>query len=307
MPIYLAASRSFLIKLGYVLLEILTFAGIVFLIIIAFAGIFRTLGLDGSGGAGLARVQNPYWETLIEYVPQNIAFLTAFFVMRTYIFRRSFAEMGLTWKYLVSDLGKGFGMSVVLIGAGFLILFALQKITYTGTLFNPGQFTGLLVLFFFQSWSEEIMSRGFLLATIAHYFGDMAGLIVSSLLFSMLHLLNPDFAWIGAMNIFLAGIALGLLFLKYRNLWVCTGFHWGWNFAQAGFLDFNVSGFDVYSFIRFKPLAPSWLSGGTFGFEGSILAVIFLLAFSIYFWRTVDFSIKKLPESASDSGEVGQS
>lgn len=299
--------KPFLIKLSWTILEIITFVAIASIIVIGFSGVFKALGLDTFSDPSAAFQNAPYWEALIEYVPQNIAFLTAFFVMRTYIFRRSFAEMGLTWKYLVSDLGKGFGMSVVLIGAGFLILFVFQKITYTGTLFNPGQFTGLLVLFFFQSWSEEILSRGFLLATIAHYFGDMAGLIVSSLLFSMLHLLNPDFAWIGAMNIFLAGIALGLLFLKYRNLWVCTGFHWGWNFAQAGFFDFNVSGFDVYSFIRFKPLAPSWLSGGTFGFEGSILAVIFLLAFSIYFWRTVDFSIKKLPESAADSGEVGQS
>ena len=65
---------------------------------------------------------------------------------------------------------------------------------------------------------------------------------------------------------------------------------------QAGFLDFNVSGFDVYSFIRFKPLAPAWLSGGSFGFEGSILAVFFLLAFSVYFWRGLEFSIKKLPD-----------
>lgn len=149
------------------------------------------------------------------------------------------------------------------------------------------------------------MSRGFLLATIAHYFGDLAGLVVSSLLFSLLHFFNPDFAWIGAANIFLAGIALGLLFLKYRNIWVCTGFHWGWNFVQAGFFDFNVSGFDVYSFVRFKPLAPAWLSGGTFGFEGSILAVIFLAAFSVYFWQKVDFSTKKPPESALDFREVG--
>lgn len=297
MAILSPASRSLLIRLGYLLLEILTFVIIVFLILRAFAGVIKVFGLDSFPDASAAFQSDPYWETLIEYVPQNVAFLTAFFVMRKFIFKRSFAEMGLTRKNLLPDLGKGFVMSVVLIVAGFSVLLILQKINYTGTLFNPIQFSGLLVLFFFQSWSEEIMSRGFLLATIAHYFGDLAGLIVSSLLFSLLHFFNPDFAWIGAANIFLAGIALGLLYLKYRNIWVCTGFHWGWNFLQAGFFDFNVSGFDMFSFVRFTPLAPAWLSGGTFGFEGSILAVIFLLAFSVYFWQKVEFSKKKHSES----------
>ena len=292
--------KTFLIKLGWTVLEILTFAVISFLVIVVFVGIFKVFGIDIFSSPSVAHHDDPYWETLTEYIPQNVAFLTAFFAMRKYIFKRSFAEMGLTWKNLIPDLGKGFGMSVVLIVAGFVVLLILQKVTYTGIRFNFEQFSGLLVLFLLQSWSEEIMSRGFLLATIAHYFGDSAGLIASSLLFSLLHFANPDFAWIGAANIFLAGIALGLLYLKYRNLWVCTGFHWGWNFVQAGFFDFNVSGFDVYSFIRFKPLAPAWLSGGTFGFEGSILAVIFLLAFSLYFWRKVDFSIKKHPESSLD-------
>ncbi len=295
--------RTFLIRLGLLLLEVLTFALIVLVIIIAFGGIFHVFGIDKAAVVGVGRSSNPYWETLIEYVPQNVAFLTAFFALRKFIFKRSYSEMGLTWKNLVPDLGKGFGMSVVLIASGFLVLLILQKINYTGTQFNAQQFSGLLVLFFFQSWSEEIMSRGFLLATIAHYFGDIAGLVVSSLLFSLLHLANPDFAWIGAANIFLAGIALGLLYLKYRNIWVCTGLHWGWNFVQAGFFDFNVSGFDVYSFIRFKPLAPAWLSGGTFGFEGSILAVVFLLAFSAYYWQQTDFSTKKLPESSAAGAE----
>ena len=289
--------RSFLIRLGYLLLEILAFTIIAIAIIFAFAGVLKTFGLSTTTPS--SQGSNPYWEALTDYIPQNIAFLAAFFAMRKYLFKRSFSEMGLTRSNIVSGLGKGFGMSVVLIAAGFVILFLLQKITYTGTVFNAEQFSGLLVLFLLQSWSEEIMSRGFLLATIAHYFGDIAGLVVSSLLFSLLHLANPDFSWIGAANIFLAGIALGLLYLKYRNLWVCTGFHWGWNFVQAGLFDFNVSGFDVYSFIRFKPLAPAWLSGGTFGFEGSVLAVVFLLAFSVYFWRLVSFESGNFPKSAN--------
>jgi uncharacterized protein len=100
-----------------------------------------------------------------------------------------------------------------------------------------------------------------------------------------MHFANPDFAWIPCLNIFLSGIAMGILFFRYNNIWVCTGLHWGWNFFQATLFDFNVSGFDVYSFIRFKPLPPNWLSGGSFGFEGSIISIVLLAVVCIWQWK----------------------
>ncbi len=289
-------NRSFFIRLGYLLLEILTFLGIGVLIIVTIAYPLTLLDLSVLLERPLDR-SDPYFQTLIEYIPQDIGFIAALLIMRRYIFKRPFAETGLVKNRVVPDLGLGFGQATLLIVAGFLILWALQKLAMRTTLFEPEQFSGLLILFFFQSLSEEVITRGFLLATNAHYFGSFWGLLVSASLFSLLHFFNPDFNWIAGANIFLAGLVMGLLFLKYRNLWACTGFHWGWNFMQAGFFDFNVSGINVESYIRFTPLAPVWLTGGSFGFEGSTLAVIFLLLFTIYLWRKVDFSPAQFAEN----------
>ncbi len=294
-------TRAFFISLGYLLLEVLTFLAISVAIILAITYLLSLLDLSVLLEQKIDR-SNPYSQTLIEYLPQNIGFVAALVIMRRYIFKRSFAETGLVKRGFLPHTGLGFGQSTLLIVLGFLILWVLEKLLMRTYLFDPATFGGLLILFFFQSLSEEVMTRGFLLATIGHYFGSFWGLILSASLFSLLHFRNPNFDWIAAANIFLAGLVMGLLFLKYRNLWACTGFHWGWNFMQSAFFDFNVSGFDVTSFIRFTPLAPAWLTGGTFGFEGSILSVVFLLAFTVYLWRKVDFLPPQLPESPKLSG-----
>ena len=87
-----------------------------------------------------------------------------------------------------------------------------------------------------------------------------------------MHFGNPNTNWVGLLNIFLAGMMLGLFFLKYRNIWFITGLHAGWNWIQSVVFDFNVSGFDVKSTINFNPYGNELISGGAFGFEGSIVS-----------------------------------
>ncbi len=273
-------NKEFLIKLGLTLLEIALFVLIAAAVILGFTAIFNVFGLSANSPAS-----DPYWQLVIEYLPQNIAFLSAYFIIRKFIFKRSFAELGLVKENLLPHLGKGFLESAVVITVGVLLLFVVQRLDFSSVQWDFHLFSGLLILFFFQSLSEEIMTRGFLLGTLAHRFGNVPALLISSFLFSLLHYFNPDFTLMGGLNILLAGLVLGLMYIRYQNLWVCTGFHWGWNFVQSAFYDFNVSGFDVASLIRFKSLPPAWLSGGTFGFEGSAVSVVLLSVFCVYYFR----------------------
>lgn len=237
----------------------------------------------------LAGHERPFVKTLGEYIPTNIGFIFAIFILQKYVFQRPFSEAGFGLKGLLSDTYRGFLWGVGLIVLGFVSLFFLQKIATEGYNWNSHLFFGFLLMFFFQSFSEEVLSRSFMLPALSHYFGKIAALIVSSGIFSALHFSNPNFNVIGGINVFLAGIAMGIFFLKYKNVWACTGLHWGWNFMQATFFDFNVSGMDVYSFVEFQPLEPAWLSGGLFGFEGSVLSVVFLIVFSIYFGKDIEW------------------
>ncbi|MEO6728789.1 MAG: hypothetical protein ABIM99_02595 [Candidatus Dojkabacteria bacterium] len=62
------------------------------------------------------------------------------------------------------------------------------------------------------------------------------------------------------------------------------GLHFGWNFFQGTIFGFNVSGKDTYSLIVTKDNTANMWNGGKFGFEGSILSIIFQLIAIILVW-----------------------
>ena len=95
-----------------------------------------------------------------------------------------------------------------------------------------------------------------------------------------MHAANPNIELIGFVDLFLAGILLGLSYIYTKNLWFPIALHFSWNFFQAHF-GFNVSGQDSYSFIEFTIPEANLLNGGAFGFEGSYLSIILQL-FTIF-------------------------
>jgi hypothetical protein len=104
-------------------------------------------------------------------------------------------------------------------------------------------------------------------------FNKYFALFLSSVLFSLMHGANPNMDWFSFLNLFLAGILLGVSYIYTKNLWFPIALHFSWNFFQTLF-GFNVSGQDFYSLIEFRISEKNILNGGNFGFEGSILSII---------------------------------
>ncbi len=88
-----------------------------------------------------------------------------------------------------------------------------------------------------------------------------------------MHIANPNMDWFSFLNLFLAGILLGITYTYTKNLWFPIALHFSWNLFQTLF-GFNVSGQDFYSLIEFKITDNNMINGGDFGFEGSIFSVI---------------------------------
>lgn len=106
-------------------------------------------------------------------------------------------------------------------------------------------------------------------------------LVISSVIFSILHGGNPSFGWLPALELFLAGILFGIPYLYTQNLWFPIALYFSWNFFQGTVLGFKVSGQEHYSVIQLAYESEKKVKtcgiGGSFGFEGSILAVLFSL------------------------------
>ena len=135
--------------------------------------------------------------------------------------------------------------------------------------------------------AEEAMLRGYPLQALAEVWGAAWALVVTSVVFALLHLPNPGVGWVGLLNITGAGLFLGALFLRTGSLWWASGAHLGWNWSHAFLADLSVSGLDLVDAPLVEPVlsGPAWLSGGGFGPKGSVLATVALFTAATWVWR----------------------
>jgi len=125
---------------------------------------------------------------------------------------------------------------------------------------------------------EELIFRAIVLRLLMRAFGAWPALGLSAALFGALHLANPNATPVAAIAIAVeAGLMLASFYLLTGRLWVSIGVHAAWNFTQGWIWGARVSGLPVReSFYLSTPKAgaPDWLSGGTFGPEASVPAMV---------------------------------
>ncbi|EGG28034.1 hypothetical protein PH30N_04962 [Cutibacterium modestum 30N] len=137
-----------------------------------------------------------------------------------------------------------------------------------------------ILLFLVQGCAEEVVLRGYIMQSVAAKWGIPAGLAIQAVVFAALHGANPGTTWVALVNVAGFGLMLGLLVVWRGNLLVAMGFHTVWNWLQGMVLGFDVSGLEfnqsVLTTVRTTGSHP-WLTGGTFGAEGSIISTIVLV------------------------------
>ena len=122
---------------------------------------------------------------------------------------------------------------------------------------------------------EEILFRGILFRWIEEFAGTWAGLIISSALFGLAHILNPGATWFSSFCISVeAGLLLGGAYMLTRSLWMPIGLHFAWNFVQGAVFGLPVSGHPASGLVRAELQGPAPLSGGAFGLEASVIALV---------------------------------
>lgn len=122
--------------------------------------------------------------------------------------------------------------------------------------------------------TEELWMRALL---FRRAFGPAPAFIVAALVFGALHLANPGATPLASATVAMAGLMFCALYALTGRLWVPIGVHLAWNLAQGYPFGAIVSGNDLGgSLLRStaRPEAPPWLTGGTFGPEASVLALI---------------------------------
>jgi membrane protease YdiL (CAAX protease family) len=122
---------------------------------------------------------------------------------------------------------------------------------------------------------EEVLMRGVVFRILEQWLGSWIALGISAALFGLLHLLTPGVTLLNAGAVMLeAGVLLAAAYMLTRRLWLCIGIHFAWNFTQGGIFSAAVSGGAIGGLLQSKLVGPVWLTGGTFGAEASVIAVV---------------------------------
>lgn len=203
------------------------------------------------------------------------------YVARRWLDRRSFESLGLRLdRNTLFDLLAGLGITFVQMGFIYVLMLGLGWLTFDGFAweFDPVNVVitsvlSFLVVFIFVGWNEELLSRGYHLQTIASGLNLFWGVMISSAVFGLLHLGNPNATWVSAAGIFLAGVYLAYGYIRTRQLWLPIGLHIGWNFFEGVVFGFPVSGLDIYALTRITVHGPELWTGGAFGPEAGLIVL----------------------------------
>lgn len=140
----------------------------------------------------------------------------------------------------------------------------------------------LLIGWVVQGAAEEVLARGLLMPIIGVRWGAAAGVALSSLLFAVLHLFNPNVSPASLLNLALFGVFTSLYALYEGGLWGVCAMHAIWNWAQGHLFGLPISGnpLGVGLLFDFMETGPDWLTGGAFGPEGGAAVTVVLLVAS---------------------------
>ncbi|MDU2993185.1 MAG: type II CAAX endopeptidase family protein [Clostridium sp.] len=207
------------------------------------------------------------------------------------LFKKDLSLIGLKAlnKKEVKNLILGSVMGIAAITLAFILIIISKSGVLVNSLLEPRFSLSLVVyfiLFIFVGFAEELLSRGYIIGAMEVSSNNKwFAVMVSAVIFSLMHYGNNGFSLIPFLNIFLVGILFGFMYVKTKSIWLSTGFHITWNFFQGCIYGMPVSGITTPKLYEMTFVGNSILNGGTFGPEGGLIVtmVIILMLVSLIF------------------------
>ena len=182
---------------------------------------------------------------------------------------------------------KGVAFGGLTIGVASLLLLGTGMLRIDQTI--PGSWWGeawrSTLVFLPAAFFEELFIRGYVFAVLRRAAGWKLALIVTSVVFGLLHAWNPNPDAEAILAVIVAGFFLGAIFLATRSLYAVGAAHFAWNWVMSGALHIAVSGVPSRDpDYRVVETGPDWLTGGPWGPEGGVVAVagMFVVFFYLY-------------------------
>ena len=220
------------------------------------------------------------FRNLIKGIMASVAVIIAYRFFYRKIENREVTEMSV--KGIAKNLMLGMLIGVVLQSLTFLVIYLNNGFHLEAV--NPVSFIIIpLTVAFTVAIFEEILIRGIIFRIAEEKLGSYFSLALSAIIFGALHLMNPDSSLISAACVAVeGGLLLGAAYIYSRNLWLSIAIHFAWNFMQSGIFGAVTSGNEkTNSLLTTHITGPELITGGAFGPEGTIQAIIFCLTATV--------------------------
>ena len=210
--------------------------------------------------------------------------IPAVIVFRRLIDRKSLLSLGFQFKKYERHAYSGLLTAAFIFGLGTLILVSSGFLHFIDFNFSGQDLMLYLLIMALVAISEETVVRGYILNNLLESVPKWIALLITAVLFSLLHWFNPGITWMSLLGIFTGGILLGLNYIYTKNLWFGIFLHFAWNYLQGPVLGYEVSGIETDSMLIQSISGPVWLTGGPFGFEASLLSTLIILPVIFLFY-----------------------
>ena len=183
----------------------------------------------------------------------------------------------------LKELGIGLLVGSGLYSLGVLVLMVLGYARIDGM--NPVSIMiPAIAMALSSGFLEELLFRGALFRIVEEWLGSWASVVISSVVFGAVHLMNPAATMTGAIFISIeAGLLLAAAYMLTRRLWLGIGFHISWNYFQSAVFGGVVSG-GVAEPGLFKTVitGPDLITGGSYGLEASLIPCLLATSTGVF-------------------------
>lgn len=185
---------------------------------------------------------------------------------------------------IFKNLGIGVFIGIIIISSTILSLMVFGYYTVEGFGFQGMSLLLSLEYYFIGACCEEIIFRGIILRFIGIRWNAVAALVISSVLFGLLHINNHGMTWMGIAGIVLVGFLFGSMYLYSGSIWMPLGIHWIWNVLEDIVFGSAVSGVSSDgSMIQARFHGSDLMTGGSCGIEASVVTMVFAIIVTICF------------------------